>query len=166
MAAVPGIAQDKKAGKTEENRVIDAVAAIDAQQFKEAEALLGSITATDPSNDAAWYYLGLCHLYKNNVKDAQTALKKASELDPSNYWYKDRLAIAYSMTGEDDLTIATYEDLLKEFPKKNEIYFSLVNLYLKQNQFDKALAAMDQIETVFGKNENVTTTRYGLKRPL
>ncbi|MBQ5980069.1 MAG: tetratricopeptide repeat protein [Bacteroidales bacterium] len=162
MAAVPGIAQDKKAGKTEENRVIDAVAAIDAQQFKEAEALLGSITATDPSNDAAWYYLGLCHLYKNNVKDAQTALKKASELDPSNYWYKDRLAIAYSMTGEDDLTIATYEDLLKEFPKKNEIYFSLVNLYLKQNQFDKALAAMDQIETVFGKNENVTTTRYDI----
>lgn len=162
LAAVPGIAQDKKAGKTEENRVIDAVAAIDAQQFQEAIALLESITATDPSNDAAWYYLGLCHLYKNNVKEAQASLKKASELDPSNYWYKDRLAIAYSMTGEDDLTIATYEDLLKEFPKKNEIYFSLVNLYLKQNQFDKALAAMDQIETVFGKNENVTTTRYDI----
>ena len=162
LAAVPGIAQDKKAGKTEENRVIDAVTAIDAQQFQEAIALLESITATDPSNDAAWYYLGLCHLYKNNVKEAQASLKKASELDPSNYWYKDRLAIAYSMTGEDDLTIATYEDLLKEFPKKNEIYFSLVNLYLKQNQFDKALSAMDQIETVFGKNENVTTTRYDI----
>ena len=155
-------AQDRKTGKTEDSRLIDAVGAIDNQLFGEAAALLSSIIASDPSNDAAHYYMGLCHLYTRNIKEAQASLKKAAELDPSNYWYKDRLALAYSMTGEDDLTIATYEELLKEFPKKNEIYFSLVNLYLKQNQFDKALAAMDQIETVFGKNESVTTTRYDI----
>lgn len=162
FAAASANAQDTKAGKTVEGRLIDAVGAMEGQQFKEAMSILEGILSVDPANDAAYYYLGLCHLYNRNVKEAQTALKKASELDPGNYWYKDRLAIAYSMTGEDDLTIATYEDLLKEFPKKNEIYFSLVNLYLKQNQFDKALAAMDQIETVFGKNENVTTTRYDI----
>lgn len=66
------------------------------------------------------------------------------------------------MSGEDDLTIATYEELLKDFPKKNDIYFTLVNLYLKQNQYDKALGAMDQIENVFGKSENVTATRYDI----
>ncbi len=162
FAAASANAQDTKAGKTVEGKLIDAVSAMEGQQFKEAMSILEGILSVDPANDAAYYYLGLCHLYNRNVKEAQTALKKATELDPGNYWYKDRLAIAYSMTGEDDLTIATYEDLLKEFPKKNEIYFSLVNLYLKQNQFDKALSAMDQIETVFGKNENVTTTRYDI----
>lgn len=162
LVARPAYSQGIQTGKTEDGRIVDAVAAIDRQQFKEAAALLGSVIATDPSNDAAYYYLGLCHLYTRNLKEAQAALKKAAELDPGNYWYKDRLAIAYSMTGEDELTIATYEDLLKEFPKKNEIYYSLVNLYLKQNQFDKALAAMDQIETVFGKNETVTSTRYDI----
>ncbi len=148
--------------KAGEGRLIDAVGAIDNGQYKEAASLLESVIATDPGNDAAHYYLALCHLYGKDVKSAQAELKKASELDPSNYWYKDRLALAYSMTGEDDLTVATYEDLLKEFPKKNELYFSLVNLYLKQNDLDKALSAMDQIETVFGKNENVTITRYDI----
>ena len=151
----------KEAGR-DDGRLIDAVGAIDKQEYKEAASLLESVLSTDPGNDAAHYYLGLCRLYERNVKAAQAEFKKAAELDPSNYWYKDRLALAYSMTGEDDLTIATYEDLLKEFPKKNDLYYSLVNLYLKQNQFDKALEAMDQIETVFGKNENVTTTRYDI----
>ena len=160
--AVPGNTQDRQAGKKGDGRMVDAVAAMDNQQIKEAVPILESIIAGDPSNDAAYYYLGLCNLYNRDIKGAQAALKKASELDPGNYWYRDRLAIAYSMTGEDDLTIATYEDLLKEFPKKNDLYFTLVNLYLKQNQFDKALAAMDQIETVFGKNEEVTNMRYDI----
>ena len=154
--------QDKKVGKTLESMVIDAVEAIDRQELKEAVSLLKSVLAADPGNDAAHYYLGICQIYNRDIKSAQEELKKAAELDPSNYWYKDRLAIAYSLTGEDDLTIATYEELLKEFPKKNDLHFTLVNLYLKQNDFDKALAAMDQIDAVFGKNENVTTTKYDI----
>lgn len=66
------------------------------------------------------------------------------------------------MTGEDDLTVATYEELLKDFPKKNDLYFTLVDLYLKQNRYDKALEALDQIEAVFGKSENVTATKYDI----
>ena len=145
-----------------DGRLIDAVGAMSDGQFEKATKLLDEIVIADPSNDAAWYYKGMCALYVRDVKGAQDALKKASEIDPANYWYKDRLALAYSMTGEDDLTIATYEELLKEYPKKNDIYFSLVNLYLKGNQFDKALAAMDQIEAVFGKNESVTATKYDI----
>ena len=162
MVASPAGAQDRKTGDGEDARLIDAVASINDGKFADAGKQLEGVLKADPSNDAAWYYLGLCALYSRDVKGAQDAFKKAAGLDPSNYWYKDRLALAYSMTGEDDLTIATYEELLKEFPKKNDIYFSLVNLYLKQNQFDKALSAMDQIEIVFGKNENVTTTRYDI----
>ena len=156
-----GAQTPKRAGAVD-SMLIDAVGAIDNGQLKEAESLLKTVTVADPANDAAWYYLGICNLYNRDVKGAQAALKKASELDPGNYWYKDRLALAYSMTGEDDLTVATYEELLKEYPKKNDIYFTLANLYLKQNQFDKALSAMDQIEKVFGKNENVTTTKYDI----
>lgn len=148
--------------KPDEGKIIDAVASMTGGQFQQAKATLEKIISEDPSNDAAYYYLGLCNLYTRKLDEAQRHLKKASELDPSNYWYKDRLALAYSMKGEDDLTIATYEDLLKEFPKKNDLYFNLVNLYLKNNQYDKALSAMDQIETVFGKTEQVTSTRYDI----
>ena len=145
-----------------DGRLIDAVGAIGEGQLAKAGKLLTEVLKEDPGNDAAWYYVGMCGLYSRNISGARDAFKKAVEIDPSNYWYKDRLALVYSMTGEDDLTIATYEDLLKEYPKKNDIYFSLVNLYLKGNQFDKALAALDQIEAVFGKNESVVSTKYDI----
>ena len=146
----------------EDGKLVDAVGYIGDGQIDKAARLLKEVLVSDPGNDAAWYYLGMCSLYGRDVKGAQMAFKKASEIDPANYWYKDRLAMVYSMSGEDDLTIATYEELLKEYPKKNDIYFTLVNLYLKQNQFDKAISAMDQIEASFGKNENVTVTKYDI----
>lgn len=146
----------------EDGKLVDAVGYIGDGQIDKAARLLKEVLVSDPGNDAAWYYLGMCSLYGRDVKGAQTAFKKASDIDPANYWYKDRLAMVYSMSGEDDLTIATYEELLKEYPKKNDIYFTLVNLYLKQNQFDKAISAMDQIEASFGKNENVTVTKYDI----
>lgn len=154
--------QNRKEVKAADGELIDAVAAMDNGRYKEAKERLERLTAAAPLNDAAFYYLGMCELYLNDIQNAKAALKKASEIDPTNFWYKERLARAYSMTGEDDLTIATYEELLKDFPKKNDIYFTLVNLYLKQNRFDKALAAMDQIENVFGKSESVTATRYDI----
>lgn len=162
VASGLGYSQNNKTAKTADSELIDAVAALDDKQYKEAKEKLEKITGTAPGNDAAFYYLGMCRLYLNDINGAKAAFKKASEIDPSNFWYKERLARAYSMTGEDDLTIATYEELLKDFPKKNDIYFTLVNLYLKQNQYDKALSAMDQIENVFGKSENVTATRYDI----
>ena len=161
LGAGQAYSQTKDSWKLD-GRLIDAVGAIGEGQFGKAGALLTEVLKADPGNDAAWYYLGMCGLYSRNIPQARDAFKKASEIDPGNYWYKDRLALAYSMTGEDDLTIATYEELLKEYPKKNDIYFSLINLYLKGNQFDKALAAMDQIEAVFGKNESVISTKYDI----
>jgi len=152
--AVPELLRD--------NILVDAVQAMEDGRLEEAIGSLEKLAASDPANDAAFYYLGLANLYARNLEEARDALKKAAALDPGNYWYKDRLALACSLLGEDDLTIATYEELLREFPKKNEIYFNLVNLYLKNDRTEEALAAMDQIETVFGKNEQVTSTRYNI----
>lgn len=157
-----GYSQNIPGGKTADSELIDAVAELDGKKYQEAKKHLERITGTSQDNDAAFYYLGMCHLYLNETDEAKAAFRKAAMIDPSNFWYKERLARTYSLTGEDDLTIETYEELLKDFPKKNDIYFTLVNLYLKQSQYDKALAAMDQIENVFGKSESVTATRYDI----
>ena len=162
LASGRGYSQNHRIAGTADSEIIDAVAALDEKQYKEAKEKLERVTASAPGNNAAFYYLGLCRLYLNDIDGAKTAFKTAVELDPSNYWYKERLARTYSLAGEDDLTIATYEELLKDFPKKNDIYFTLVNLYLKQDQYDKALGALDQIEAVFGKSENVTATKYDI----
>ncbi len=162
VASGLGYSQNNKIARTADCELIDAVAALNGNRYNEAKEKLERITAYAPGNDAAFYYIGLCDLHLNDMNGAKAAFKKAVGLDSSNYWYRERLAQTYSLTGEDDLTIATYEELLKDFPKNNDLYFALVNLYLKQNQYDKALGALDQIEAIFGKSENVTATKYDI----
>lgn len=155
-------AQVKQSGpeSCDDSRIVDAVSMIQEGKIPAAVDVLRKITSSDAANDAAWYYLGTCYLQMQRMKEAQDALKKAVELDKGNYWYRERLGEAYSMAGEDELTLATYEQMLKDFPKKDEIWYTLVNLYLRQGQFTKALESMDNIEQVFGKNENITAMRY------
>lgn len=144
--------------------LIDAVQSLQNGRLSEARSRLLALTSLSPSMDAAWYHLGFCELCRRDFRGAQKAYLKAVELDSTNYWYRDRLAIAYSMGGEEELTLATYEQMLKDFPKKTEVYYNLVNLYIRQGKPDKALEAMNQIETVFGRNDQVTAVKYDILR--
>jgi len=150
--------------KTAQDVLIDAVGQYNNRNFKEARKILTFIVKSAPDNDAAHYYLGLSNLYLYDLEGAATELKKAVSLDSSNYWYRDRLAYVYQLQGKEELTEQMYEQLLKDFPKKSDLYYDLVDIYLKQNQYDKALATLDEIDTVFGKDEAVATTRYQIYR--
>jgi tetratricopeptide (TPR) repeat protein len=55
-----------------------------------------------------------------------------------------------------------YEKLLEDFPKKSELYFDLVELYAAQNETDKALETLKEIETVFGMTESIAVFRFNL----
>ncbi len=139
---------------------VDAVQFYEDENYKEAKARLSVIVDAEPSNDAAYYYSGLCDFYLGNAKDAEAELREAVRLDPKNYWYRDRLAVLYSMTGQEELTTGIYESLLEDYPKKTEIYYNLVNLYAHQGRMDKVMETLDNIETTTGKSESTTLARY------
>ncbi len=143
-----------------DNALVDAVQAWSDGRYKEASARLSRILSADPANDAAWYYKGLCDLYLGQRELGVRELRQAVRLDSTNYWYRDRLAVAYQMTGQDDLTVATYEQLLRDFPRKTDIQYRLVNLYLAEGRTDKALATMDDLDLVMGKSDATVVTRY------
>ena len=149
-----------KLRKNMESVLVDAVQLYDSGNYKDARARLSVIVDSDPSNDAAYYYLGLCDYYLGNVKDAEVELREAMKLDPKNYWYRDRLAVLYSMTGQEELTINMYESLLEDYPKKTDIYYNLVNLYAHQGRMEKVIETLDNIETIVGKDETTTIARY------
>ena len=151
-------------GAREENLVVSAVARIQSGDMKTAGAILGEAVAEDPSNDAAWYYLSTVHAAENRMEEAEKCLKKASELDPGNFWYRYRLAAIYSLTSRPELTVDIYEGLLKDFPKKSELYFDMAELYSSQKEYDKALKTLDDIETIFGMNESLAIYRFNLLR--
>lgn len=158
---VPASAQDKsKVIKNAEAVFVDAVQDYENGNYKQAKTRLSVITEADPSNDAAFYYLGLCDYYLGNEEDAVKDLCEAVRLDPDNYWYRERLAVLYSMTGREDLTVEMYEDLLEDYPKKSDLYYNLVNLYARQNRMDKVMESLDHIEAFRGKDETTTLARY------
>ena len=147
---------------TAESLLVDAVQDYDNGDVKTALARLSVITEAFPENDAAHYYTALCHIRQNDTGAAVKELREAARLDPSNYWYKDRLAALYAMTGQEDLAVEVYEGLVKEHPRKTDLYYSLVNLYARMNDMDKMLATLDEIETMMGRDEQTAMARYDI----
>ena len=142
--------------------IVSAVEHYQTGDFVRAEAILHRILSTDPDNDAALYYMAMCHLTQNRTEKAEECLDAAIAVDSTNFWYRQRLASLYAMTSRPELTIDTYEKILKDHPKRSELYFDLVELYSSQKEYDKALNTISEIETIFGMTESVAIFRYNL----
>ena len=149
-----------------ENQLVDAVALYNNRAFAQSRTLLQTLSKAAPDNDAVWYYLGLDEAMLGNADTAVSHLRKAVDLDPHNYWYKRRLADLYQAAGEDEMVVQMYESILSEFPDKSEVLYDLLSLYLKQEKYEKALDALDDIEKVTGPGEQVASTRYDILRQL
>ena len=149
-----------------EGQLVDAVALYNNRAFAQSRTLLQTLSKAVPDNDAVWYYLGLDEAMLGNADAAIASLRKAVELDPHNYWYKRRLADLYAAAGEDDMVIQMCESILKEFPDKTDVHYDLLSLYLKQDKYEKALEALDDIEKVAGPGEQAVRTRYDILRQM
>ena len=149
-----------------ENQLVDAVALYNNRNYAQSRTLLQTLSKAAPDNDAVWYYLGLNEALLGNADAFISHLRKAVELDPHNYWYKRRLADLYRAAGEDEMVVQMYESILQEFPDKMEVSYDLLSLYLKQEQFEKALQTLADIEKTSGPSEQVTRTRYDILRQL
>ena len=162
VASQPCRAQRFVPAKVQESALVEAVAQYNEGRYREAVTILKSILDANPANDAAHYYLALCETFLGQASDAASHLKEAARLDPSNYWYRDRLARLYVAIQEPELAIETYESLIRDYPKNTDIYYTLVQLYMQLGDTERILSTLDEIETVTGKDEMVTLTRYDI----
>lgn len=157
MLMFPAFAQiDPGAG------IVSAVEYQSRKDYDKAESILKDLIAADAKCDAAWYYLGMNYIAKSDVEMAEECFQAAAAIDPSNFWYRYRLASLYALTSREELTVDMYEKLLEDFPKKSDLYFSLVELYSSQGEYDKALSTLSEIETVFGMTESIAMYRFNL----
>lgn len=164
--SMPAHAQKERTEARLENMVLSAVARYNERDIDSAVSILKEVVADDPQNDGAWYYLGQCSIAKNDLESAEQCYRMASEIDPSNFWYRYRLARLYAVTSRPELTADMYEKLLEDFPKKSDLYFDLVELYGSQQEYEKALETLKEIETVFGMTESIAVYRFNLLRML
>ena len=142
--------------------IVSAVESMQKGDFKRADDVLKEIISSDPESDGAWYYLGLNYIHQKDVDMAEECFRAAVKLDSTNFWYRYRLASLYEVTSRPKQTIQMYEDLMRDFPKKSDLYFDLVGLYSAQGEYEKALQVVGEIETVFGVTESIAIYRFNL----
>ena len=166
LVPVHSHAQSERAEARHENMLLSAVEKFNANDADAAMSILEDIVAEDPDNDAAWYYLAQSAVLKGDLETAEQCYRMAADLDSGNFWYRYRLAMLYSITSRPELTIEMFEKLLEDFPKKSDLYFSMVELYAQQRDFEKALETLKEIENVFGTNESIAVYRFNFLRML
>ena len=146
--------------KMVENRLLKAIEKYNEGEYESAKKILNIVLMDDDSNDAAWYYQSLIAIHDNDLDLAQESLKRAVELDPMNFWYRYRLAMIYAYTGSEEVAADMYEKMLTDFPKKSELYFEMVDLYVNLGDYEKALDTIYEIERVFGQTDSLTLMAY------
>lgn len=70
-----------------ERILVDAVQDYENEDLDAARLKLQAIVSADSTNDAAYYYLGMCDYYSGDALSASRNVKKAASLDPDNEWY-------------------------------------------------------------------------------
>ena len=149
-----------------ENQLVDAVSLYNERSYSKSLALLQTLSKAAPDNDAVHYYMGLDEAMLGHLDAAIGHIRKAVDLDPHNYWYKRRLADLYQAAGEDEMVVEMFESILAEFPDKTDVSYDLLSLYLKRQEFEKALQALSDIERITGPGEQIVRTRYDIYQHL
>ena len=120
----------------------------------------------DSTSSAALYEISHFYLFLKKEDRALEALKKAVAYAPDNFEYKLALASLSRDLRKNKEAIALYEVLIKENPQNPELYYFLSNLYLKQQEPDKAIEALNGLENNMGINEAVSLQKYKLYKVL
>ncbi len=148
--------------KDSSGELLQGVQSYNIGDFVGAEKEFLAIISKDPTNDAAYYYLGNIYYYANEIDLAEKYLRLAVEKDRTNYWYRIKLAQFYANTDRVEYAIALYENLKNDYPEKNSLYYDIISLYISSNQIDEALKTLDVIENTKGANEATGHARYEL----
>ena len=140
LSVVPAI------GQSVESNLIDAVTLYGNGQAVRARDILQTLSKAAPENDAVWYYLAQTQWQTSAPEQAEASLKKAIALDSTNFWYRRLLGRMYLSQNKIDEGEGQYEALVKAFPEKNSVVYELLDIYLAQKEYDKALGTLSEIE--------------------
>ncbi len=103
-----------------------------------------------PKNGVVYFELGKNYLSQKKYKEAYDNFEKATEIDPKNRWaWVGMYDVCYD-TSDFNQAIIIVEKLV-EF--KVDYKEDLVSLYMKTQQFDKALLLINELNETVGKSE-------------
>ncbi len=114
----------------------------------------------NPRGAATLYELSKFFMFMNQPEKGEENLKKAVEISPDNYWYKQTLAAYYQSKGYFPKAIYVYEDMASQFPTRLEPLMSLVDLYNRTKDFEQVINTLNRLENLDGKSEQISMEKF------
>src|SRR3984885_8154645 len=118
---------------------------IQTGKLDEAEALLWDVLTRHPENAEALNLLGSIRIQQKRFAEAETLLRRAISLAPNLLPAYMNLARLFHAQAETDKEIAALLDAARVSPSDAEVNCGLAAAYLKENNFQLALEALQRI---------------------
>ncbi len=127
-------------------RTLLASAHIRAQKGAQALELLEPMIKEGSKDPNVFALAGEAAVLVQDIKAAEKFFAQAAKLSPNDPAQKSRLALAKIGSGETEQAVADLEAAVKMDSPSQYSDILLIMTYLRQKQFDKALAAIDSLE--------------------
>ncbi|HMK06572.1 MAG TPA: tetratricopeptide repeat protein [Flavobacterium sp.] len=118
------------------------------ENYDKAIAALQKCLKLQPNNATVYFEMGKNYLPMRNYKDAYDSFEKATKIDPKNKWFWVGMYDVCYETKDWAQAIVVVNKLI-EF--KKDYREDLVSLYMNTQQFDKALALINELNDSTGK---------------
>lgn len=113
-----------------------------------------------PESAATLYEISQFYMALGQEEKGVDALKRAVKSDERNFWYKQTLAAYYQQKRDLPKAVAVYEDMARQFPSRLEPLISLVDLYGQAKSYAEEIKALDRLEELDGKSEQISMEKF------
>jgi len=120
------------------------------ENYDKAIVALEKCLKLQPQNANVYNELGKNHLKLKAYKDAYDSFEKATQIDPKNKWFWNGMYDVCYQTQDYNQSIVIVTKLIEFDAGYKE---DLVSLYMYTQQFDKALALINELNENVGKSE-------------
>lgn len=109
--------------------------------FSSAEV---SLAKNGDTQEMAYYYFLLSQIFPENLKEAETYLKRAIEYDKKSLFLKKMLLSLYLQMPDLKAAEKLGETLYQKIPNDREVIYYLSRLYLLQNRPQRAISTLEK----------------------
>lgn len=156
--------QDDGKKRTFDFLYYDALQARTQDDYGSSFDFLKHCYALDSTNAATLYELGN---YYNTIGDKTRAFnmfKGAATYNPDNYYYGTAFATLSLELKQYKSAIEQYSSLVNRYPERTNLYIYLAEAYRLNEEFPKAIEALDKLEQFVGMNEKISLQKFQLYR--
>jgi tetratricopeptide (TPR) repeat protein len=130
--------------------------------FEEAKALFVKCNQIDPNSAPVKYELAMVYKLLGVNDQAVHYARAAAQADPKNEWYQLLLIELYNGMRQYNQSVKILESLVKNYPEKSEFKEDLAIEYSVIGQYDKAFKIYNELEKIYGVNEQLTLNKAKL----